>query len=191
MTGIILSGGAGRRMGGREKAFLTLDGETFIQRKIRLLKPLFDELLVIVNRAELYSGIEADILEDETPGDGPLMGMYTGLKASSSDINFITSVDSPFVHTGLVEYLLSEIEDRDAHVPVWRGYLEPLYAVYRKSCIPHIKKFLGRKKIILFYDTIRLKCADETVCSSFDPNGRCFININSMDDYRMYIGEKE
>ena len=64
MTGIILSGGSGTRMGGQEKAFLTLEGETFIDRKIRLLKPFFSEILVVVNNPELYEGMkfpEADL----------------------------------------------------------------------------------------------------------------------------------
>jgi molybdopterin-guanine dinucleotide biosynthesis protein A len=184
MTGIILSGGAGSRMGGQEKAFLTLAGETFIDRKIRLLKPLFTEILVVVNNPSLYAGIDAVILQDEIPGSGPLMGMYTGLKHSSSDRNFITSVDSPYVHTGLVRYLLEEPGDWDAHVPMWRGYQEPLYAVYRKTCIPHIEKVLNRKKIIIFYSAVRMHYAEEQVCRSFDPEGNCFININSMEDYR-------
>lgn len=177
-------------MGGREKAFLTLDGESFIQRKIRLLKPLFSELLVVVNNPALYEKTDAVILRDEIPGSGPLMGMYTGLKRSSSEKNFITSVDSPYVNTGLVRHLLNEPGNWDAHVPVWRGYREPLYAVYRTTCIPHIEKVLDRKKIILFYDSIRIQYTDEEVCRSFDPEGRCFLNINSLDDYRKLTGDK-
>ena len=118
------------------------------------------------------------------------MGIYTGLKHSSSDRNFITSVDSPYVHTGLTRHLLDDPGDWDVHVPKWRGYLEPLYAVYRKTCIPHIEKVLDRKKIIIFYDAVRMHYADEEVCRSFDPEGNCFININSMEDYRKLTGDK-
>jgi len=191
MTCIILSGGAGTRMGGREKAFLTLDGETFIERKLRLLKPLFSEILIVVNTPVLYEGLDAVILQDEIQGSGPLMGMYSGLKHSSSDKNFITSVDSPYVHTGLIHYLLESPGDWDAHVPVWRGFLEPLYAVYRKTCVPHIEKVLDRKKVIIFYDAVRMQYAGEEVIKSFDPQGNCFININSMEDYTRLTGDNK
>ncbi|HAK47401.1 MAG TPA: hypothetical protein DCO79_15960, partial [Spirochaeta sp.] len=105
MTCIILSGGSSRRAGGLNKAFLTIEGETFIERKIRQFTPLFDELVVVVREPEPYRHLPALIVADQVPGQGPLMGLCTGLKKSSSDINFVTTVDSPYMNPELTAAL--------------------------------------------------------------------------------------
>ena len=184
MTCIILAGGAGVRMGGVDKAFLSLKGEDFVERKIRQLGPLFDEVLVVVRETGPYLDLPARIAADRVPGQGPLMGLYTGLLESSSDINFVTTVDSPFVSLPLVSMLLEGIGDYDAHVPRRGAYTEPLFAVYRKSCIPHIEKNLSRRRVISFYPSIDVKYAEEEQIRLHDPEYRSFININSKEEYR-------
>ncbi len=184
MTCIILSGGKSRRAGGRDKAFLTIDGESFIERKIRQLSPLFKELIITVRDKNLYRNLPASIVEDPIPGQGPLMGLYSGLKKSRSDINFVTTVDSPFMNPALIGWLMDEIGDYEAHVPRHGNYTEPLFAVYRKSCIPFIERTLSHGRVISFYPYIRVKYAEEEIIRGLDPEFRSFMNINSLEEYQ-------
>lgn len=184
MTSIILSGGNGKRMGGKEKAFLVLNGETFIQRKIRILSPFSDEIIIVVNNPDLYSGLPAKIITDLTPGEGPLMGLYSGLTGSSSEINFVTTVDSPFTNSSLAEFLIQNIGSFDAHVPANGQFIEPLFAVYRKGCEKAIERVDGSKKVVSFFKYIRVKYLKDSKLLTIDPKRESFININSMDDYR-------
>ncbi|MBI9106001.1 MAG: molybdenum cofactor guanylyltransferase [Spirochaetales bacterium] len=187
MTCIILSGGNGERIGGLDKAFLTIEGEPFIERKIRQLSPMFKEIIVVVNKTEAYRNIPARIITDEKPGQGPLMGLYSGLRESSSNINFVTTVDSPFMSPALVAWLVKKIGDYDAHVPHHGGYTEPLFAAYRKSCIPFIEKTLPKRRIISFYEYVRVKYAEDDIIRSLDPDYSSFVNINSQKDFQRII----
>jgi len=187
MTCIILSGGKSLRAGGRDKAFLTIDGESFIERKIRQLSPLFKELIIIVRDIEPYRYLPVQIVADQVPEQGPLMGLYSGLRKSISDINFVTTVDSPFTNPDLIAWLVDEIGDYDAHVPRHGSYTEPLFAVYRKSCIPFIEQTLSQGRVISFYRYIRMKYAEEEIIRTLDPEFRSFVNINSLDEYQRFL----
>ena len=76
MTGIILAGGAGLRMGGKDKALLICGGETFLEHKIRLLSSFCETLLTVAAPGIDYktpSGVR--VVWDESSGIGPLMGL--------------------------------------------------------------------------------------------------------------------
>ena len=130
-----------------------------------------------------YLSLPVRAVTDEIPGQGPLMGLFTGLKHSLSELNFVTTVDSPYVSTPLVSWLLENIGDFDAHVPRRGRFTEPLFAVYRKTCLSAIEKALPEKRIISFYSRIRVKYTEEERIRDFDPEFLSFININSRTDY--------
>jgi len=185
MTAVILAGGQARRMGGVPKAFLTFKGETFIQRKIRLLSAtdLIEEIIIVVSHPREFENLPAVIIKDEIPGKGPLMGLYSGLKASSSEINFITTVDSPFCSLELVRYLAENLGSNDVHVPMWRGYVEPLFGVYTRKCLPGIEENLEKRKVVSFYPEVEVKYTEASKVAEYDPGGASFLNINTWEDY--------
>jgi len=192
MNAIILAGGAARRMNGRRKAFLPLGDETFIQRILRLLAPLFDAVSIVTNEPDLYAGFPARAVQDERPGMGPLMGMYSGLKASGSEMNFVTAVDTPLVSEALVRHLVGMGGECDAWVPQWEGRPEPLCAVYARRCLPAIESVLGRvtvtgaavtARIIAIYPLIRPCPLEESTVRKLDPRGLAFFNVNTQADY--------
>ena len=195
MNAIVLSGGIGTRMGGREKAFLKIGRDTFISRKIRLLKPLFNKIIIVTNNPRLYRGLGVKIVKDREGGVGPLMGLYTGLKASSAKYNFVTTSDTPFLKTELVRYLIKNIDDYDVVVPEWHGMIEPLCAVYSKKCIPYIKKVMDKnRRVNSFYKFSKVKFISEHELKKIDLEGISFFNVNTSSDYeealRKETGEK-
>ncbi len=196
VSAIILAGGSGSRMGGISKSNLTLGNETFINRNIRSMEKIVCEIVISVVGSNLpdltdYTGrnIPVHVVVDESKGHGPLMGILSALKASKFEINFITTVDSPFVSISFAKYLIQGLGKKDAHVPIWNGYPEPLFAVYRKSCIPFIQESLqeNKRKIVSFYDKIAVKYADSEVVKKYDEKGLSFININTQEEYRKLI----
>jgi len=183
MNAIILAGGRSLRMGGTTKAFLRLRGERFIDRILRVLGPLFDAFIVVTNEPELYVGFDVRVVRDEREGVGPLMGLYSGLKASVSTTSFITAVDMPLVNGALVRRLLMMGEDCDALVPRWNGNVEPLCAVYSRRCLPAIESVLDRGRIVSFFPLVRACYLEEPAVRKLDPRGQSFFNVNSPADY--------
>lgn len=182
MNALVLAGGRGSRMGGGEKAFLTLGTETFIARILRILRPHFDTLLVATSAPERFAGLGDLVVADEREGRGPLMGVYCGLKASRSEHTFVTSVDTPLLSVELALFLREESSECDAHVPVWRGKPEPLCAVYSRACIGPIEQTMDQGRVISFYPLVRVRLAEEAAVRAVDPRGRSFANVNTPQD---------
>ncbi len=185
MNALILSGGRSTRMGGGEKALLTLGSETFICRLLRTLRPLFDTLLIATNAPERYAGLDAVLVRDEKEGFGPLMGLYGGLKASGSEHTFVTTADAPLLRTGLACYLQANAGGWDALVPLWQGFPEPLCAVYARSCLGAISESLEERRVISFYPRVRVRFVEEAVVRDLDPRGRSFLNANTPEDLEL------
>ena len=193
MNAIILAGGLSRRMNGTRKAFLRLGGQTFLDRVMGVLRPLVRSFLIVTNEPDLYAGLGARVLRDEQEGVGPLMGIYSGLKASGSETNFVTAVDTPLLAGDLVRGLAQGAEECDVHVPRWERELEPLCAVYSRRCLPAIESVLQqeragaadgpRGRIIAFFPLVRVCVVEQPVVMALDPEGRSFFNVNTTEDY--------
>src|SRR3989338_1011010 len=108
-TAIILAGGKAERMKGAQKAFLKLEGKRIIESKIEALRKYFSEIIIVTNRLRGFSYLKnIRIVEDLQKNKGPLMGLYSGLKKSSNQINFITACDMPFINLKLIRFMLSK-----------------------------------------------------------------------------------
>jgi molybdopterin-guanine dinucleotide biosynthesis protein A len=187
MNAIILAGGLSRRMDGTRKAFLRLGSETFLERILRVLVPLFDSFLIVTNEPRLYAQFDARVVRDEREGVGPLMGIYSGLKASGSEMSFITATDTPLLAEALVRRLIALEQDCDACAPRWKGEVEPLCAVYSRRCLPAIESVLEANpvnpRIISFFPLVRACFVEESTVEELDPEGLSFFNVNTPADY--------
>ncbi len=198
MNAIILAGGLSRRMNGTRKAFLRLGEQTFLQRVMDVLRPLVDSFLIVANEPERYAGLGARVFRDEREGVGPLMGIYSGLKASESERNFVTAVDTPLLSADLVRRLGQGADECDVIVPRWEGELEPLCAVYSRRCLPSIQSVLDgehtgaavgpRGRIIAFFPLVRVCVMEQPLVTSLDPEGLSFFNVNTNEDYEKLRG---
>jgi molybdopterin-guanine dinucleotide biosynthesis protein A/molybdopterin-guanine dinucleotide biosynthesis protein len=186
-TSIVLAGGISRRMG-TDKALLPINGKPIIQSLIQSLIPISKDIIVSLNdggrHEELKQALPAGVrvVYDERPGQGPLMGIYAGLKASETDVNFVIACDIPEIDPGFITEMRSYTGDHDVVVSVdHEGRTNALLAMYRRSVIPLVKKQLdeGQRKIILFYPQCRVKYVPMH-------DGAWYKNINTMDDYMTY-----
>ncbi|CAH0491080.1 unnamed protein product [Peronospora farinosa] len=116
LTGIILAGGQGRRMGGQDKGLVQLDGRPLYQHVLERLRPQVDIVMINANRnIDRYqlSGcrVVQDVFEDYP---GPLAGIYSGLLAIDGEWAAFCSCDTPAIPLNFVEKLVDQRGDAPA-----------------------------------------------------------------------------
>lgn len=146
-AGFVLAGGQSSRMG-RDKAVLRYRGETFLQRAVRILKSLGLEVSIVANRknnAWLQKDLGARILLDEIDGVGPLGGLLTALKSSSSKNNYFLPCDMPFVEPDFFRLIEPFTDEFDVVAAEDRqGCLHPLCGYYSNHCLSSIQQLIDR-----------------------------------------------
>lgn len=160
-SGFIQAGGRSLRMG-TNKALVDFGGAPLIARPISLLRQTTARQAIITSEPELYCGLGVECLPDYQPGLGPLSGICSALTYSSTELVVVVACDMPFLRAELIEYLFERAAGADAVVPCdEKGYLQPLAAVYKKSCLrPALRlideRRLSPKALLDSVDTVRV-----------------------------------
>lgn len=188
ISSVILAGGDSLRLG-TDKALLELDGKTLLSRVVQKLAPLSDELIVVTNSPEDYEHLALGVrfVPDERPGEGALMGIYSGLKAARHQSALAVACDMPFLNVLLLRHMLDRIAGHDAVVPrLEGGLLEPLHAVYSKRCLPLMTSLLeqGLRRIAAFLGQVDVFYVEQAIIDRLDPLGLSFVNINTAADWQ-------
>jgi len=184
-TAIVLAGGKSSRMGGEDKSMLLVNGMPLIQHIVNQLDNHFDEVIIGANDVEKYSFLGKKVVPDIERDKGPLMGIYSCLKESSSDVNFITACDIPEMNMKLIQNMINLSTDVDIVMPVKDGDKhEPLYAVYKKSATEEAKSIISRngRRIIELLNNLHVKLVE------FNDDG-WYQNLNLKVDYEIYINK--
>jgi molybdenum cofactor guanylyltransferase len=179
-TAIVLAGGKSKRMG-VDKSLLPFRGKPLIQHVCDQVRPHFDEILIAGGENRQFGFLEAPVVPDEVPDQGPLRGIASALAASCHDLNFVIACDVPFVNCVLLRTLLQESHGYDCVVPVTvEGHYEPLFAIYRKSALPGMLHALeeGKRRVIAAFPHCRVKAVAFSGLDGIE-------NINTMSDYNM------
>jgi len=191
-TGIILAGGASRRMPG-DKAFMEVSGRRVLSIQLEVIAGLFDEVLIVSNsrRMERLSEFESAparvrVVEEPVAGKGPLGGILSGLMLSSSDENFVLACDMPFIRAEAISFVLAGLSGFDACLPRTPKGLEPLHAAYRQTCRPAIESQIeaGNLRVTGFLEKVSVDYVPWERLLQFDPSGRLLTNINEPEDMR-------
>jgi len=183
-TAVVLTGGKSSRMG-RSKALLPFDDEPLIAHTIRRLGRIFAETVVVAAPDQELPPLPVALVHDQVAYQGPVSGIYNGLKAATKEVCFVTSCDAPFLNLTLIAHLLSQISEWDVVVPFWQERFQPLHAVYRRSVAPLLREQLDRGELrpIFLYDKVRTRKIDEGEIRRLDPEGLSLLNMNSPGDY--------
>ena len=183
-TAIILAGGKSSRMG-RTKALLPFGNEPLIAHLVRQLHRKFKRVVVVAAPDQDLPPLPVKMVRDEIAYQGPVGGIYYGLKAATGTGAFVTSCDAAFLNLPLISFLTSQILNYDVVVPYWQDRFQPLHAVYRTTVAPLLKEQLERGELrpIFLYDKVRTRKVGEEEIHRFDPEGLSFFNMNAPDDY--------
>ncbi|MDI6631959.1 MAG: bifunctional molybdenum cofactor guanylyltransferase MobA/molybdopterin-guanine dinucleotide biosynthesis adaptor protein MobB [Bacillota bacterium] len=183
-TGVVLAGGKSTRMGAN-KAFLSLEGHSLIERVVAELRKAFPEVLV-VGDPETYRGLADRVVADIFPEAGPLGGIHAGLTFASYDPVFVAACDLPFVEGSLASLIVERLDGFDAAVPCVGGRLQPLFAAYRKTCLGPVTRSLeaGRRRVVGFLGEVRVCYLTEADFEGWPHFRRVFFNVNTPADIR-------
>ena len=180
LTGLILAGGQGRRMGGVDKGLVAFRGRPLVVHVRERLDGRVAEVLINANRSQArYAPLADRLIEDAEGGfQGPLMGIYSGLRAAATPWLVVVPCDTPALPEDLVARLVAGLSDADIAV-AWDGErLHPVIAVIRTALADDLAAALagGERKIDRWYARHAWRRVDFSDCPS------AFANLNTEDD---------
>jgi molybdopterin-guanine dinucleotide biosynthesis protein A len=162
ITGILLAGGQGRRMGGVDKGLQLLRGKPMAQHVIERFAPQVDELMINANQnIEKYQGLGYRIIPDAIGGFvGPLAGLHRGLSEAAHPLVVTAPCDSPFLPLDLVAKLKAALDANNTELAVAKtgDQPHPVFSLCRTSALPSLTAFLesGGRKIDLWYSQLKV-----------------------------------
>ena len=182
LTGLILAGGQGRRMGGVDKGLQLLRGRPMVEWVLERLKPQVTEVVINANQHQAdYARYGCRVAADEIGGfAGPLAGLHAGLKVNVHPFLVTVPCDSPFLPRDLVSRLHAALVAQHADLAVAKtgDQPHPVFALVRESLSTHLAGFLegGGRKIDAWYAALKV------VEVPFDDEAEAFSNINTRDE---------
>ena len=182
VTGVILAGGQGSRMGGVDKGLQPFRGRPMVAHVIDRLAPQVAELLINANRnAEAYGGFGYRVIADEIEGfAGPLAGFERGLAHASGELVVTVPCDSPFLPADLVQRLRGALLSAGAQLAVAKtgDQAHPVFSLMRRDVHESLRAFLssGQRKIDKWYAALKV------VEVAFDDEPGAFLNINTREE---------
>lgn len=192
ITGLILAGGQGKRMGSVDKGLQRFRGSTMVTHVLRRLAPQVKKVAIIANRnTDAYSVFGAPVWPDDLTGfEGPLAGVETGLRRCMTDYLVTVPCDCPFLPVDLVQRLIDALDAGEADLAVAETaeadgvQPQPVFALMKTMVLPHLSDYLaaGGRRMDGWYDGIT------AVKVRFD-DSLAFRNINTLSELQQF--EKE
>ncbi|MBP7628244.1 MAG: molybdenum cofactor guanylyltransferase [Pseudomonadota bacterium] len=186
ITGLVLAGGLGRRMGGVDKGLSLLDGEPLVEHIIRRLAPQVGQLIINANQNhDIYAGFGYPVVGDRIEGHaGPLAGLEAGLAACTTPYLLTVPCDSPLLPADLVSRLAACLTAHKASIAVARTgeQLHPVFSLIRSDELPELQAFInagGRRMEAWLRRLCWAPCP-------FDDCPEAFANINTPDELRAH-----
>lgn len=171
ISGLLLAGGRGHRMGGRNKGLLPLAGRPLAAPAVALLQAHCAEVLISANEAlECWEEqFRLPVLQDRIPGSlGPLAGLHTGLLAATHPLLLCLPCDTPFLPGELGGALLQALITSNADIAIARSsqHTHPLCCLCRHTLADDLAEYLqlGGRKVGAWqarHHTVEVLFADE------------------------------
>ena len=182
VTGIVLAGGQGRRMGGVDKGLEPLHGKPMIAAVLARLAPQVDEILINANQnLDVYARFGHRVIADAIGGfAGPLAGLHACLGEAKHEMVLTVPCDSPFLPSDLLFRLQKHLGPNDLAVAKTGDQAHPVFSLVRTSVRENLEAFLskGGRKIDQWYSTLKF------VEVQFDDEADAFRNINTREELR-------
>jgi molybdopterin-guanine dinucleotide biosynthesis protein A len=180
---IVLAGGKGLRLG-RDKVLEEVDGQSLLHRVVTRLSSFSSEIIIVTAKGkslpQFLNSPGFRIVADAYPGRGSLVGLATGLAASRANYNLAVACDMPFLNRALLRYMLGLAPGFDLVLPRLDDMLEPLHAVYARSCLAPMERLLeqGNMRINALLELVKVRYVEAEEIDRFDPRHLSFFNVN-------------
>lgn len=179
VSGVLLAGGQGSRMGGVDKGLVPLGGQPMAALVLARLAPQVDEILINANRNTVaWAAFGHPVVVDQLAGyAGPLAGLQAALAHARHPLVLTVPCDSPFLPADLVARLGAALRAADAELAVAKTFDQPhpVFCLCRRELAGHLGDFLaaGGRKIDRWYASLKV------VEVAFDDEEAAFRNINT------------
>jgi len=188
-TAAIIAGGLAQRLDGLDKSQLVIDGRRIVDRQLSVLGHVAEHILIVSNDHHRFRSSGLRVCADLIPGAGPLSGLYTALVMSPSARTLVVACDLPFLTASFLRHLAARMGRADAAIPRTEEGLQPLCAVYDRTCAEPIRDRLerGQLRVAGLVDALRVTDIGPAEVALFDPDGTLFFNVNTPNDYKRAI----
>ena len=187
LTGIILAGGRGVRVGGEDKGLLVFNGEPIVKKVFKSLNQQVHMVVVSANRhVEEYQSFGVPVVKDRLPDyQGPLAGIEAALTVCMTPYALVVPCDAPFIRHDLAQKLYDKMEETNVNIVFAQSYTEqgevaaePTFALIRSCMLSHLRVYLdsGKRKVLGWYEL-----TDHASVLIDDP--LCFANANTPEDF--------
>ncbi|MFT4712948.1 MAG: molybdopterin-guanine dinucleotide biosynthesis protein A [Candidatus Azotimanducaceae bacterium] len=182
VTGLILCGGKGSRLGNKDKGLAIFKGKTLIEHMIERVKPQVGHLLININQnEELYAAYGEQLTTD--PDDnfmGPLAGILSAASVITTEFCFVIPCDMPHVPLNTVARLFSVMDKNIAVAVSNQGRVQPLVLLVRTTAISSIINRLGghNKSVLGWLESINY------VTEDFHDSPTAFQNLNEPSQFK-------
>ena len=182
VTGVVLAGGLGRRMGGVDKGLVDFLGKPLITHVIERLSPQVDEILINANRElDRYAALGYPVIKDDIAGfAGPLAGLHKSMSVAKHAFVLTVPCDSPLLPLNLVERLMQGLIKNNADLAVAKTGTQahPVFCLCRKTLLKNLEAYLqgGGRKIDTWYSALKV------VEIPFDEDPQAFANVNTAEE---------
>ena len=190
VTGLILAGGQGRRMGGVDKGLQNFRGKRLVDHVYERLAPQVGGIIINANQNhDAYNSFGVRVLSDAIGNfAGPLAGLHAGLSVSRRPYLVSVPCDSPFLPEDLVARLYAVLDGSGADIAVAKtgDQPHPVFCLARHGVLDHLTDFLkeGGRKIDAWYATLVVSEV------AFDDEAEAFSNINTSDELKAFETRK-
>jgi molybdenum cofactor guanylyltransferase len=182
ITGVVLAGGQGSRMGRIDKGLQPFRGKPMVAHVLERFLPQVDEVLINANRnLDAYAKFNLRVVADEIDGfAGPLAGLQRALAEAAHPLIATAPCDSPFLPLDLVARLHKGMQTAQAQLAVAKTFdqAHPVFCLCEKTLLDHLTDLLrsGGRKIDKWYATLHV------VEVNFDDELAAFSNINTVEE---------
>ena len=179
---IVLTGGRGERMGGRDKGLVELCGKPLIQWVTDSIAPQVDNIFISANRnLEAYRALGYPVVVDELKDfQGPLAGIHSVLKKTRSEFVLVVPTDSPGLPTDLCCKLGAALLESEAEIAIVEtdGRMQPVHMLFRAALKPEFEKWIqqGSRKVLDWIMSRRY------VLVPFSSEDLLMVNINNSEN---------
>lgn len=172
LDALVLAGGKSSRMGGKHKGNLKIGGETFVWHLINEVCQKADHVWISYGQ-DIHEEYEnCEIVTDTYQDCGPMGGLHAGLMKTDAEHLFVLACDMPFMKVEFLEMLEKYLtEEVDAVVPVVKGKIHPLAAIYKKRVLPVVEE--------------RLKNGNYRLCSMVESMNTVYVEIEEGQKYML------
>ena len=183
ITTLILAGGRGSRLNGKDKGLVSYAGKPLIEHCLETVSGLSEQLIISCNRnqAQYKLFCENVVSDANTHFDGPLAGISAASAICASEYLFTLPCDMPFVSASCAYSLAAALEDSTLDIAVAHdgSRRQSLVMIVRKHCLSSIQQYLhaGNRRVDTWQNSWQVAEVD---CS--DESGS-FRNLNTETDF--------